>query len=278
MREEGKRTYAMIIGAMKCGTSSLYQYLIEHPQICACRVAEPEYFSEFQGHGIETNSYEELWEFHPEKHTYCLEKSTGYTKYPEEASAPANIAAHGLKPRFIYIVRDPVERVESDYNYMQQHPNLRVGSDPLTRNRVYRSKYFLQLQRFLEHFPEKERYLVMRLEELKDNPEEIVGRVFSFLGLPGCDEIDYQVYNETAQVSSLEQWFRRPGLYQIRNLIPSELRQPIRRGLRRLTGSARRELTSAERQKLRERLRDDMRQLRKHFGVDVQAWGFGEAE
>lgn len=36
--------YLLIIGAMKCGTSSLYDYLSGHPQLCPALIKEPEYF------------------------------------------------------------------------------------------------------------------------------------------------------------------------------------------------------------------------------------------
>src|ERR1700757_1899826 len=36
--------YVIIIGAMNCGTSSLYTYLAEHPEICPCITKEPEFF------------------------------------------------------------------------------------------------------------------------------------------------------------------------------------------------------------------------------------------
>ena len=79
--------YVMIIGAMKCGTSSLYEYLIEHPQICPCAIKEPEFFSACQPHGYDANGrrvkdhiarYDDLWAFDAARHRYALEASTGH--------------------------------------------------------------------------------------------------------------------------------------------------------------------------------------------------------
>src|SRR5262249_47769756 len=103
--------YVMIIGAMKSGTSSLYHYLTQHPEICACVKKEPEFFSAHQLHRYQNVSdYQDLWTFNPAVHRLALEASTGYTKYPEEIDVPRKIHDYGLRPKFIYLVRNPFER------------------------------------------------------------------------------------------------------------------------------------------------------------------------
>ena len=74
----------MIIGAMRCGTTSLFNYLAEHPEICPAINKEPEYFSENQGHKVQVDNYNDLWPYYNSNHKYVLEASTGYTKYPVE--------------------------------------------------------------------------------------------------------------------------------------------------------------------------------------------------
>ena len=59
-----------------------------------------------------------------------MEASTGYTKFDERGAAEA-IHAYGLRPRLIYIVRDPFERIELHYNFMLQDPAWRRAiTDP----------------------------------------------------------------------------------------------------------------------------------------------------
>ncbi|MDP6909848.1 MAG: hypothetical protein QF371_10095, partial [Flavobacteriales bacterium] len=67
----------IIIGAMKCGTSSLYAYLVKHPAICGCKVKEPDYFS-----SDTEAAYLDLFPELNEGHKYVLDASTSYTKYP----------------------------------------------------------------------------------------------------------------------------------------------------------------------------------------------------
>ncbi len=68
--------YAMIIGAMKCGTTSLYDYLQGHPEICSAITKEPEFFSENQDHGVQVKNYSDLFSFDNSIHKYTLEAST----------------------------------------------------------------------------------------------------------------------------------------------------------------------------------------------------------
>ena len=117
-----EEAYVIIIGAMKSGTTSLYSYLVQHPEICECRIKEPEYFTQHQSHGVQEKKYEELWNFDETVHRYVLESSTGYTKYPLEKDIPAKISEYGIKPWFIYILRDPFERIESHFNAGRFNP------------------------------------------------------------------------------------------------------------------------------------------------------------
>ena len=106
--------FLLIIGSAKSGTSSLFRYLSEHPAVCPSVTKEPEYFSEHQMHPRPVRRYEDLWpDFDPAVHRYALEGSTGYTKWPVENGVAERMRAYGIRPRLVYLVRDPVERIES---------------------------------------------------------------------------------------------------------------------------------------------------------------------
>ena len=128
-----EEAYAVIIGAMKCGTTSLYYYLAQHPEICPAIRKETEFFSENQGHGVRVDKYEDLWDFDRSVHKYALEASTGYAKYPMEPNVANNILDYGIRPKFIYIIRNPFDRIQSHYNSMRYEPGWRLSatSDPL---------------------------------------------------------------------------------------------------------------------------------------------------
>lgn len=126
--------HVIVIGAMKCGTTTLFAHLARHPEIAGSRVKEPEFFSEHQGHGVDVDRYEELWDFDPATHRYCVEASTGYMKYPVEMSVPDRLLEAGIEPRFLYVVRDPIDRMESQFNHglvrRGDARDLRLRPDP----------------------------------------------------------------------------------------------------------------------------------------------------
>ncbi|WP_118829954.1 sulfotransferase [Salinibacter ruber] len=264
---------AMIIGAMKAGTSSLYNYVTRHPNVCPCVKKEPEFFSENQDHAISADSYEELWEIKP-KHRIRLEASTGYTKYPEEKGIPERIDAYGLNPMFIYVVRDPIDRIRSDHRYLKQHPNYDEGKSPLDKQYIWRSRYHFQLRQFLDFFPDRDRYLIISFEELASNPAAVVNEVFEFLDLPAFTPEEFEHHNETPTVSILEQLFRRRGLYRLRQLIPESLRSPLREALLAISPPSRETIAEEDEAYVREVLRDDMKKLQSDFGIDTSKWGF----
>jgi hypothetical protein len=172
--------YLLIIGAMKCGTSSLFEYLGAHPEICPAVSKEPEFFSENQGHGVRVERYFELWDFDSTVHKYALEASTGYSKYPAVSNVPKRIFDYGLRPKFLYIIRNPIDRIVSHYNFLEgtKSWNLQITDDHL----INTSNYFLQLEQYREFFP-LEDIMVLDFDELRDDPKSLLRRIYGFLGL-----------------------------------------------------------------------------------------------
>ncbi|HRO13218.1 MAG TPA: hypothetical protein PK452_16955, partial [Amaricoccus sp.] len=141
MSEIPQDRYALIIGAMKCATTSLFSYLAEHPAIAPARIKEPEFFSRNQEHKAQIARYEDLWDFDPDLHRYAMEASTGYSKWGERGAAE-RIHAYGLRPRLVYVVRDPFVRIESHYNFMLLQ-NPAWTRDITDENLVQTSNYYL---------------------------------------------------------------------------------------------------------------------------------------
>lgn len=239
MRNEiPKHAHAMIIGAMKCGTTSFYHYLEGHPEICAAVTKEPEFFSEHQRHGARAERYGDLFPFDGSVHKYTLEASTGYTKYPMEPNVPRNIVDYGLEPRFIYLVRNPFDRIVSHFNFMRGRPAWTHGI--VDQHLVDTSNYFLQLSQYRRYFP-RERILVVDFEDLKMRPRAVVERAYRFLGL----SIDHF-----------------PKTYACRNVMSGG--QPHEKRL----------LTEKEWAFVFDALKDDMARFGGVYGFDVGNWGF----
>ena len=268
--------HLIILGAMRSGTTSLFHSLAQHPQICPSTVKEPEYFSQHQEHRIAVDAYQDLWKFQAGVHRYALEASTGYAKFPQETAAPERIAAAGLNPRFLFIVRDPFSRIESQQRHMR-----RLGYD----NRhgvmagaylVYLSNYMLQLRRFLAHFP-RENFLIIDFEELQSNAQGVVDDICEFLQLSPHPLTHVTSLNASREVSRLKEWlWQYPSLHQlVRRLMPLGGRRLLSAWAMRWSSTEQHyRLNEADRLLVFNALHDDMLEFQKVFGFDVSRWGF----
>ncbi len=259
---------------MKGGTTSLYSYVAQHPEICECKVKEPEYFSRHQKHGVRDNDYEDLWNYKGTVHRYVLEGSTGYTKYPMEKNIPERIEKYGIKPRFLYILRDPFERIESHYNDNRFNPGWRRSV--LNEHLISVSNYYMQLQRFIEYFP-RDRFLLLDFGELKVSPEKVLRRVYSFLELDDCTFPEsYDIKNKTASSTKWDLAYKRSvRAVGINRIVPEPLKKILRRIHSKTEPIPRRLLNGEERERVKDILEGDMIKLRDEYGVDTGKWGFG---
>jgi len=110
----------IIIGAAKCGTSSLYNYLVEHPSIFRCIVKEPNYFSMYYDKG--NDWYKSCFPLSLTKYSIenikkkkfiTGEASTEYYWYPHAAKRARKIIP---KAKIIVLLRNPIDRAYSHYN------------------------------------------------------------------------------------------------------------------------------------------------------------------
>jgi Sulfotransferase domain len=175
---------AFIIGAPKCGTTSLWLYLREHPEVSFAREKEPDFFA-WSDYREWLDWYQGLFEPAPIR----IEASTSYSIYPVHAGVPEKIHSLVPDPRFIYVVRDPVERAISHYVEHFAHRKETSGIDAAlmeaddARN-PYRaaSRYATQIKRYLSLFPETS-LLVIEQDELRSRRDQTLERVFRFLSI-----------------------------------------------------------------------------------------------
>ncbi len=252
----------IIIGAMKCGTSTLAAQLGAHRAMFMTTPKEPNFFSDDDIFAKGQGWYEGL--FTPAA-TGDLkgEASTHYTKLPDLPQAlPRLLETLGTEARLIYLIRDPLDRLVSHYIHewtqgvmssdletaLQEHPAL-----------VAYSRYAMQIAPWIEAFG-PEAVHVDTLEAMKADPAALMGRVGAFLGrddLGWLDELEAQnVSSERLQKRKLD-WLmldNPAATFLRRNLIPQALRDRVKAGRKMQTRPT---LTDAQRAALIPTFRDD---------------------
>lgn len=174
----------IIIGAMKCGTTSLHYYLKQHPQIWMSRQKELHFFVEERNWPKGVEWYRSHFKAGARIRG---EASPAYTGHPFVVGAPERMHAVVPDAKLIYLVRDPIERIVSHYVHARFHglesrPIDEALQDFEANRYVSRSQYAMQLAQYLKYFP-AERILVLAREDLDRHRVETLQRVFRFLGV-----------------------------------------------------------------------------------------------
>jgi hypothetical protein len=279
----------LIIGAMKAGTTSLYHYLRAHPEVFMPSVKELDFFVGRVNWERGIGWYGKHFEGAAGARAIG-EASTAYTKYPVVEGVPQRIAAHLPDVRLIYVVRDPIDRMRSHY---QHRVALGAEREPLRQavlqNRIYLncSRYALQLEQYLEHFP-RDQVLVVTSEGLRHNRRAVLRRVYAFLGVDSSyvpDVIEREFYRteERATYSPAAWGIRRtlkrlfPATKRAKELVDTIIPRSMTRVLRRRRDTERTRPDSGLNERLRSELvdllREDVRRLRSYMPETFDCWG-----
>ena len=257
----------LVIGAAKSGTTSLYAYLNQHPQIYMSPVKETNFFA-IEGKTLNYNytdskvidnylaqcktdlkSYQDLFQ------EVMDEKAIGEVSpmYLYDPKAPERIQNYIPDVKLIAIIRNPVERAYSSFLH-----TIRYKLEPFTnftqaiqaeesRMRsnwwwgffyVHPGFYYEQLQRYLERFKPSQLKIYL-YEDLSDHPFDLLQDLFKFLDV-----------NETftPDISSRYNATGIPKNELLYNLIESRIAQA---SLKRLPQQLRQKVTNLNSQNLK---------------------------
>lgn len=279
-------SFALLIGAMKAGTTSLFSWLEPHPQVATPRTKEPFLFAR-EPPPTSLEAYASNFAWKPQ-HRVGLEASTDYAKYPAVPDVPERVASLGVAHfRILYLVRHPARRIESQVRHGLSTRQVILGrAEPprdfslaagLSREQLDFSRYAMQLQRWSAQFP-RDRILVLVLEELKASPRAVLTRVAEFLDIdadwpfPTAGEVMARSPHEFPGLHPAWRWLRddTPAGPWVRRLVPSRVRRRLRRTLNH--GGTRHKLSAQEEAEVLQALRPDLARLRDHWGVDTRRW------
>ncbi len=285
----------LIIGAAKSGTSTLYQHLARHPEICMSSISEPSFFSDDDAFARGIDWYRSLFaSWRPGQ--ICGEKSTGYARWPEEPEAPQRIASALPEVKLLYIMRHPVDRAYSHYVHRvakELHRGERISiafsehvrDDTICINSGF---YMRQIERYLDHFDRSSVHLML-FDDLIADREGAIDAALEFIGLKTHMDVykDGDIKKNTAarnRYHSARQDMMRPirklpGVRSMRGLVPRSLKDGayslISRSPygRRVAGAhTPPPLKSSERRELLATYRDENARLAEFLGRDLSHW------
>lgn len=278
-----------IIGAAKAGTTSLHFYLDQHPQIQMSAVKEPNFFSGPAngntyplGRISRLEDYEALFD---DSYAVRGEASVGYSNYPRRDGVPSAIKELVPDAKFIYMVRDPVARTVSQYQYRVamegEKRSLQAAladlADPFS---VYLcpSRYASQIELYFQEFPQEDVLVVDQAELLTDRRGTLRG-IFNFLQV---DEVlDLSAFEEELNTSDEKRAFSTRYVHLRERLKSSPLRllpRGTRRSLRRALERAfwaplpPAQLDDQLRGRLEELYAPEARRLRELTGMTFPTW------
>jgi hypothetical protein len=175
----------ILIGAARCGTTSLHRYLDLHPDVAMSAEKELDFFSVGARWERGVSWYERQF---PSGTLVRGESSPSYSTYPRTRDVPARMASVVPDARLVYLVRDPIERMLSLYRFArfvlrnESRELTQAVRDFETSRYVVGSRYALQLEQYLPFYP-SERVVVIEQSELRHRRAETMRRIFEFVGL-----------------------------------------------------------------------------------------------
>lgn len=223
-----------IIGGQRCGTTSLYRYLMEHPCCIHAFEKEVHYFDNNYGKGVDwylanfpTRAYMNLLRGCLRRPVLTGEASPLYMFHP---LAPQRMAEDTPKVKIIALLRNPTDRAFSHYQHEVRlgHENLdfeqalEAESDRLKGERdhmledpsyysfnyahfSYKSRgiYIEQIADWMQYFS-GEQLLVLSSEDLYTEPARVMMEVQEFLHLPPKTLRKYKAYNKGSYSEDME--------------------------------------------------------------------------
>jgi hypothetical protein len=232
-----------IVGAPKCGTTALYEYLRPHPNIFIPDIKEPHFFARDLGTYPRIKTWEEytaLFAESTERHRRVGEASVYYLR---SSVAIANIRDFNPEARIIAMFRNPVDMVYSLHSQLLEwseenqadfetawrlQERRRRGLDLPPRSRgsflvQYEEvgRFGSQTERLLSSFPGSQVKLIL-YDDFTASPAQVYRETLEFLDVPHDGRTEFPRINENkrARVDWLRRFYRKP---------PTVLRRAVRR-------------------------------------------------
>jgi hypothetical protein len=179
----GRTPDFIVIGAMKCATTTLHEQLARQPGVVMSRPKEPNYFSDDANYARGPGWYAAHFRG-AAAGDLCGESSTHYTKRPTYPDAVARMARDLPRVKLIYMMRHPLDRLVSQYHHERNVGRITVGLDQAVGRHpelVDYGRYAMQLEPYLDRFG-PDQVLPVFFRRLAEHPQAELERIGRFLG------------------------------------------------------------------------------------------------
>lgn len=198
---------ALIIGAQRSGTTSIFNYLVQHPRVLSPLGKEIHYFDLHYARGVRWYRGRFPYGCRLRGGVMTIDASPYYLAHP---LAPERASRLLPEAKLVAVLRNPVERAYSHYQHeardgretlsfaeaIERESQRLAGEEERLQSEpayysynhhrysyVRRGLYLEQLGRWMRHYP-RSRLLVLQSERLFREPAAVSGEVYDFLGLP----------------------------------------------------------------------------------------------
>lgn len=288
----------LIVGAAKSGTTSLFEWLCQHPEICRPTIKEPGYFSDGGPYYV-SNDQEYLNMFD----NNCSGKLTGEasTFYLFDKDAPKRIKKLLPNIKIIILLRNPADRAYSlwGHNYYQslqeklqfeealKMEERRIQSKSFNENWEYSpgmyqyfksGLYYEQVKRYFNIFGE-EKVKVYIFEEFIKKPDVVFKEILEFIGVDSNfkPKLEKENIGTTYKSKFLHNILLNSPLYKFYFSLPSKIKLKLYKILKfiyylNISNKHRKKMDIKIRNKLLDKYLDDIKKLEKLLNRDLSIW------
>jgi len=274
----------LIIGAAKAGTTSLHDYLSEHPEIFMSKHKELRFFDPGSRWHLGVEWYKSNFD---SRFVVNGESSPRYTRYPRTPGVPQRIRDVLGTPKLVYILRDPVDRllaqyteVLADFERVRDFRDILLDIENEEASYIQLSSYHLQLTQYLKVFP-RDAIHIMIMERLKSDPRSELRKLFRFVGVD--EDFWSPKFHLRSNVGARKRvtapWFRRLAPRFLREELSAAQWLPWRinkilDNISRLGGEPVRKpiITPNDDVRLQSLLKPDVHALRAFLGDQLEEW------
>lgn len=232
----------LVIGAPKAATTSLCHQLAQHPEVFFSVPKETFFFcydDRYASRGWDW--FESLFDG-AEGYKAIGEGSTINANLGTYPNALPRIVEHLPDTKIIYIVREPIQRMESYWIELHSQGSVTAPFNKAVREDpqfLDTSLYWKQLSAYREHFAD-DKILLLFFEDFKKDAHAVLAQCFAFLGVDASVRIEdaqkprYTSDNKRSDYA-VTNLLRKtvPGFYKLRDKMPKPLRETAKKLLKK---------------------------------------------